>query len=120
MPDTIITDRTTTDNNAPPTDGNDPCGVRGICNAVHLFEICPKTTCRRAGACRGNPAHCIHRNAKIVPEEVWDWVVAVIHTRDDGLSHEETMEALEPHKGAYLAWVTGLYCGRAVRRVPGQ
>ncbi len=95
---------------------HDPRAGSAICNALHLFRICPKGTCRRAGACRGLAGLCIRRNAKIVPPEVWEWVAEILRARDLGLSHDEIMDELEPHEGAYFGWIAGVDAGLAARR----
>lgn len=40
---------------------------RAACDALHLFRICPRASCRKAQSCRGNPVGCYERAD--VPEE---------------------------------------------------
>jgi hypothetical protein len=94
----------------------DPRVGNPICDALHLYRICPNETCQRARACRGLGGLCIRRHANIVPPEVWEWVAEILRARDRGLSHEEIMEEIEPHKGAFFGWIAGVEAGLAARR----
>jgi hypothetical protein len=97
MNDTIVSERLS------PAAAGGKTGGRAICDALHLFRICPHTRCQRSGACRGSPQTCIHRHGRIVPEEVWDWVAGILEAKEDGLTVEATMEAIEPFAPSYLA-----------------
>jgi hypothetical protein len=94
---------------------DDPHGARAICDALYLYRICPKPACGRDGACRRNPESCIRRHARIVPEEVWEWVAGILEARELGLTHEQTMTHIEPLKPAYFAWIAGVEAGLAAR-----
>ena len=107
---------TTTRNHLSPAPTEDGTAGRAICNALYLFLICPQHRCRRAGACSGSPQTCVRRHARTVPEEVWDWVFAVLDAKEDGLTLEATMESLEPFAPAYLAWISGVIAGTEARR----
>jgi hypothetical protein len=103
--------------------GNDPGKLadnpdsgRAICDALWLHRICSKATCRRARVCRGVGVLCIRDHGQIVPEEVWEWVCAILDARDEGLSHDEIMESIESLKGAYFGWLAGIEAGLTARR----
>ena len=95
--------------------GDDPQGARAICDALRLFRICPKPACGRDGACRRNAEMCIRRHARIVPEEVWEWIAGILESRELGLTHDQTMAHIEPLKPAYFAWIAGVEAGLAAR-----
>jgi hypothetical protein len=100
---------------SPAKRGDDPHGARAICDALYLFRICPKPACGRMGACRRNPEMCIRRHARIVPEEVWEWVAGILEARELGLTLKQTMVMIEPLEGAYFSWIAGVEAGLAAR-----
>jgi len=43
---------------------------RRYCNAFALWRTCRDKTCRRKGACQGDPNACLQRGVAIVPRDV--------------------------------------------------
>jgi hypothetical protein len=60
---------------APPAPrlGSPPPDVRRrqLANILHLFTLCPRSTCRRSGCCRGEPLHCLRIAIPLLPPEAF-------------------------------------------------
>jgi len=48
---------------------------RQIANIVRTSQFCPRSTCRRSGACRGEPLHCLQVAIPLLPPEAFDGIL---------------------------------------------
>jgi hypothetical protein len=87
----------------PPLPGNAK-DWRPLSDLLHLWALCHRSACRKAGACHGDSRDCVPRCSPIVPEDVRVWVTALMECKNDGLSFDDARASLPP--GLEEAWKT--------------
>jgi len=85
---------------------------RFVCDALHLYRLCPRASCRKSESCRGNPFACYESVRP--PEQALDHVATLMlaHSVPEIglLSRDRTNERL-----AYEGWVAGVEAGAKAR-----
>ena len=79
--------------------------LRRVCNFMRLARLCGKTSCRRAGECRGAPRECMMRLAPLMPEEARMYVAGLCALGNSGLRFEDEHWKLWAEENAFCAWV---------------
>jgi hypothetical protein len=81
---------------------------RFICDTLQLARLCWRKTCRRAGACRGDPGMCRFINGDPVPGEAHEWAELLAEADENG-EPREALEADYPDEAcAFRCWVAAL------------
>lgn len=97
---------------------HDRADLRLACNALRLFHFCPRTACRKARSCCGDPQDCIDTRTVGVPAQVMIWITLRYLPNPEwpAASRRELEKQWPREYAAYEHWIAGLEAGRRVRR----
>jgi hypothetical protein len=76
---------------------------RWIAELYCLWRLCPRSSCRRAKACRGDAQICMSGLA-LVPPDALDFIACFEDARDDGLSYAEMIDACAEEIATLESW----------------
>ena len=78
---------------------------RTVSDLLCIWALCGRSTCRKAGACRGDSRECLPRCGPLIPPNAKGWAVQIASCVRSGLSFNDARKKLPQElEDAWVAW----------------
>ncbi|MGE3159223.1 MAG: hypothetical protein AB7E84_20440 [Xanthobacteraceae bacterium] len=82
--------------------------LRAVSNMLCIHGLCGRRACRRARACHGEPRDCLHRYARLVPEDAREGAKAMAWAGRRGLCFDDLLDDARDDVLALADWANAI------------
>jgi hypothetical protein len=88
----------------PPPERRPAASLRDCSDALLLWRLCDRATCKRAKTCSGDAERCLTRHSPHVPLDARHFIIDVMNSLEFGYTFDEALKQHKEGARAYVAW----------------